>query len=212
MSAPDTCNPVLLIHGIFDTTTIFRRMSNYLQNQGWEAHSFNLSPNTGFSGLDKLANQLEHYVSKNFSPDQPFDLVGFSMGGIVSRYYVQRLGGIKRVQRFVTISSPHHGTQVAHFYPTPGGWQMCPKCEFLNDLNRDVEMLNQIKFTSIWTPFDAMIIPAKSSQMPVGQNFQVNVPYHAWMVSDRRTLELLAQVLSAPINSPVKHNPAHVQG
>jgi len=35
--------------------------------------------------------KVANYVAANFAPEQPFDLVGFSMGGIVSRYYVQRL-------------------------------------------------------------------------------------------------------------------------
>ncbi|NJK37297.1 MAG: triacylglycerol lipase [Oscillatoriales cyanobacterium RM2_1_1] len=192
-------NPVLLIHGIFDTTTIFHEMSAYLKERNWEVHSFNLTPNNGLLGLERLAGQIEKYITQHFSSDQPIDLIGFSMGGIVSRYYVQRLGGISLVQRFITISAPHHGTQTAYFYPLPGGKQMCPNCEFLDDLNQDIEMLNQLNFTSIWTPFDAMIIPAKSSQVPVGEDFQVDVLYHAWMVSDRRTLSIIEKALSAPL-------------
>jgi len=51
-----------------------------------------------------LGQQVANYVAATFAP-KPFDLVGFSMGGIVSRYYVQRLGGIDRVQRFITLAS-----------------------------------------------------------------------------------------------------------
>ncbi len=41
------------------------------------------------------------------------------MGGVVSRYYLQRLGGLARVRRFVTISSPHHGTVTAYLRRLP---------------------------------------------------------------------------------------------
>jgi len=35
-------------------------------------------------------------------------------------------------------------------------------------------MLEQLNFTSIWTPFDLMIVPGNSSQMPV-EDVQVPV-------------------------------------
>ncbi|MGB3404123.1 MAG: alpha/beta fold hydrolase [Microcoleaceae cyanobacterium] len=197
-------NPVLLIHGIFDTNNIFNRMSAYLTRQGWEVHSFNLQPRGGFLELERLAQQITDYVEKTFPPDQPFDLLGFSMGGIVSRYYIQRLGGIDRVQRFITISSPHNGTWTSYFYITPGTVQMRPDSHFLKDLNQDIDQLNQLNFTSIWTPFDGMIVPANSSQLPVGEEIKLDILLHAWMVRDRRCLHTVANVLSQPIKSSVK--------
>ncbi len=200
---PNPRNPVLLIHGIFDTLSIFNTMSAYLTQKSWEVHSFNLQPSGGLIGLDQLAQQITDYVDKNFAPDQPFDLVGFSMGGIVSRYYIQRLGGINRVQRFITISSPHYGTWTAYFYITPGTVQMRPNSNFLKDLNKDIIQLNQLNFTSIWTPFDGMIIPAHSSQLPVGEEIKLDILLHAWMVRDRRSLKSVAEVLSQPIKDPL---------
>ncbi|MGB3535509.1 MAG: alpha/beta fold hydrolase [Microcoleaceae cyanobacterium] len=203
---PNPRNPVLLIHGIFDTTNIFNKMSAYLTQQGWEVHSFNLLPRWGFLQLNQLAEQIKDYVEKTFPPDQYIDLVGFSMGGIVSRYYIQRLGGINRVQRFITISSPHHGTWTAYFYITPGTVQMRPDSNFLKDLNQDIDQLNQLNFTSIWTPFDGMIVPANSSQLSAGEEIKLDILLHAWMVRDRRILHTVAEVLSQPIKSSTVAN------
>ena len=194
-------NPVILIHGIFDTTAIFQKMSAYLGEQGWEVHSFDLIPNYGFLGLDRLAEQIAEYADRTFGPDQPIDLVGFSMGGLVSRYYVQRLGGIDRVRRLITISSPHNGTWTAYFYVQPGTLQMRPNSKFLEDLNRDVAQLDRINFTSIWTPLDGMIVPPNSSKLPVGQEVIINVLLHAWMVQDPRCLRIVAQALSDPLKT-----------
>jgi triacylglycerol lipase len=77
---------------------------------------------------------------------------------------------------------------------------MRPKSPFLEDLNRDaVQMLGRVNFTSIWTPYDSMIIPAKSSQMPVGKEVVLPVLIHRWMVSDRRCLQVIADTLSEPL-------------
>jgi triacylglycerol lipase len=195
-------NPVLLIHGIDDTDVVFHKMIPYLKSHGWLVHSLNLVPNNGKVGLDRLAQQVADYIEKNFQPGQAIDLVGFSMGGIISRYYIQRLGGVQRVQRFITISSPHRGTVTAYARPNAGGNQMRPKSPFLNDLNQDLAQLEQLNFTSIWTPLDLMILPAKSSQLPVGKEIKLQVGGHAWMVTDRRSLSAVAKALQEPLRRP----------
>ncbi|MDZ7968339.1 MAG: triacylglycerol lipase [Nostoc sp. DedSLP03] len=196
-------NPVLLIHGIDDTEAVFYKMAAQLRLQGWSVHSLNLVPNNGDVGLDQLAKQVADYVTATFAPEQRLDLVGFSMGGIVSRYYVQRLGGINRVQRFLTISSPHHGTVVAYGSRRPGCLQMRPDSIFLKDLNSDAVMLGQLDFTSIWTPYDLMIVPANSSQMPVGSQVIVPVTLHPWMLTDPRSLRVVTAALAKPIQLPL---------
>ncbi|NEP13081.1 MAG: alpha/beta fold hydrolase [Symploca sp. SIO2C1] len=202
-STPDTFsdrNPVLLIHGITDTKAVFRKMSTYLEGLGWSVHSLNLIPNNATVGLDQLAQQVADYIAKHFDPKQPLDLVGFSMGGLVSRYYIQRLGGIERVQRYVNISAPNNGTLTAYLLSRLGCVQMRPESEFLQDINRDSQMLESLKFTRLWTPFDLMIVPATSSQMPVGKEVKIPVLIHAWMLKDQRCLKAVAAALSEPIS------------
>jgi len=192
-------NPVLLVHGIWDTGKVFRRMISFLNELGWEVYDLDLAPNDGAKGLDELAEQIADKVESTFGTEQSFDLLGFSMGGIVSRYYVQRLGGIDRVQRFITLSAPNHGTLTGYFNQGLGCVQMRPNSALLRDLNSDIQMLSRINFTSIWTPYDVMIVPASSSKMSVGNNFIVPVLVHAWMLKDEKSLSAIATVLSAPI-------------
>lgn len=191
-------NPVLLIHGIWDTGAIFDSMAAHLNRKGWDVHTIDLVPNNGDAPLEDLAEQVATYARKRFG-DQPFDLVGFSMGGLVGRYYLQRLGGIHNVQRFATLSSPHNGTLTAHGYLRPAGYQMRINSEFIQDLNTDIHTLRQINFTSVWTPLDAMILPASSSIVPVGRLVKVWVPLHAWMVSDWRGILAVEAALSEPL-------------
>lgn len=162
------------------------------------ASSLNLSPNNGDVGLDLLAEQLAVHIDETYGP-RPVDVVGFSMGGMVSRYYIQRLGGVHRVHRFITIASPHNGTWLAYLRYNQGAVQMRRGSSFLQQLNQDVEQLTQVQFTSIWTPLDLMIVPAHSSQLPVGDEMQIPVLLHSWMVRDRRCLGAIAQLLRRPV-------------
>jgi len=188
--------PVVLLHGIDDTQAKLERMARHLeQTTGCQTHSFNLIPNHGEAGLDNLAFQVVNYIETNIPKGERIDLVGFSMGGLVARYYVQRLRGIDRVRRLVTISSPHRGTMTGFLRPNIGARQMRPNSGFLRDLNRDLKMLDQCSFTSIWTPLDLMIIPANSSVLPCGRNIPIPVPGHAWMATDARVCAAVAESL-----------------
>lgn len=187
--------PVVLIHGIFRQSYVFNLLCPYLTKLGFEVHRFDLTPHGGQVGIDELAVQIKDYVEKEFSPDQQFHLVGFSMGGLVSRYYLQRLGGVKRVKRFITLSSPHNGTWTAYFKNVPGCVQMRPGSRFLRDLNRDIEGLEQVDFVSLWTPFDLLIVPASSAILPVGKAMRLWVWMHDRMTWHPTAMEAIAQAL-----------------
>ena len=185
----------MLVHGIFDSSKIFRRMAVWLSKHGFRPLAPDLTPNNGATGLDELAIQLRSFADHNLPDGQPFDLVGFSMGGLVARYYVQRLGGIERVRRLITISAPHRGSYVAYAMGNKGVKQMRPGSVFLEDLNRDAALLERVHFTSIWTPFDLMVVPASSSRLGVGQGYICPIPIHSWMLRSRRSLDLTTRLL-----------------
>lgn len=189
---------VVLVPGIFDSPVIFRSMSGFLHERGWTPLTPRLSPNDGSDGLEKLAEQLKAFVDERIEPEQRFDLVGYSMGGLVSRYYLQRLGGLRRVRRFITLAAPHNGSYMAYLLPNRGGEQMRPGSAFIEDLNRDVVMLEQVDFVSLWTPWDLSIVPARSSVLPVGRDLQVAVAAHPLMVLSRRSQQEVVRLLGEP--------------
>ena len=189
-------NPVLLVHGIGDTEAVFDRMAAWLRDHEHEVHTLNLTPNNGDAPLERLADQLAAFAVSRFGATRSFDIVGFSMGGIVARYYQQRLGGIDRVNRFIAISSPHHGTWMAFLGKNPGARQMRPGSAFLADLNRDVESLRRIRTATIWTPLDLMIVPAASCARCPGPSMRVNVPIHPLMLRDGRVMKLVHRILT----------------
>ena len=123
------------------------------------------------------------------------DLVGFSLGGMVSRYYIQRLGGAARVRRFVTISSPHGGTVAAYFRWNPGAADMRPGSPFLRELAESADTLKGVEMTTIWTPFDMMIFPSWSSRVAGARERVLPVLAHPWMVRDERACRAVVEAL-----------------
>lgn len=176
-------------------------MTDYLAKLGWSVHRFDLIPNYGIEKLDTLALQVDKYINRNFNPEQKIDLIGFSMGGLITRYYLQRLKGIERVQRYINISAPNQGTLTAHSLSLlPGVQQMRPDSHWIEDLNQDYqETLKKINTTIIWTPYDLMIVPPSSSSLPGCEEIQIPALFHAWMVSDINVLQTINRVLSRPV-------------
>ena len=75
---------------------------------------------------------------------------------------------------------------------------MRPGSAFLTDLNRDVAALARIRVTTIWTPFDLMILPPTSSTHLPGPSARFNVLLHPLMLRDRRVLKLVHSILTEP--------------
>lgn len=185
-----------MVHGLLDTASSFKKMARFLEAHGFQTHTFDLKPNTGRNGIDELALSLKEYVNEHLDPDELFSLVGFSMGGLVCRYYLQRLGGLSRVKRFIAISTPHYGSWLAYAVPNKGCKQMRPNCEFLRDLNKTMNELKRIHVASLWTPFDLMIVPTRNSRLPIGEEIKLPVPIHRLMITNKRCIEIVLQFLN----------------
>jgi triacylglycerol lipase len=189
--------PVFLVPGFLDSSRAFGRMAMVLSLAGFHPIALDVSPSTGVDGIDVLAGRLSTRINAMLAPGERFSLIGHSMGGLIARYYLQRLGGLARVRRFVSLSSPHRGTALARLLPNAAARQMRPGSRFLCDLNNDVHVLAVTDPVSVWTPFDLMILPAKNCQLPVGRSVQIPVLLHPWMTRDPRVIGLVREILAA---------------
>ena len=111
------------------------------------------------------------------------------------RYYMQHLGGLARVRKFITISTPHNGTLLAYGLSNKGALQMRPNSKFLNELRRCSHQLESVDPVTIWTPFDLMIVPPGSSRMPGWKDVRLPVIFHPWMLRDRKSIEVVVGIL-----------------
>jgi len=185
--------PVVIVHGIFRDHRLMGRLAREFEQAGRRVLTPDLTPNNGSVSLNELASQLGEYVEKNLGPNVQCDIIGHSMGGMVARAYVQRHGGRSRVRKLVTLASPHQGTVMAWLLPGAGQRDLRPGSEFLRDLASDAHSLDGVFVASYWTPFDAIIVPPRSSEMPVGRNRRVWLPHHrAFLERPRLARELVS--------------------
>ena len=190
-------NVVLLVPGIFDRGHSMLLMQQALRLAGFSAHYLHLQYNSGWHGMELLSHQLKSRVEALTERGTTCSIVGFSMGGIVTRHYLQALGGLEQVHKFISISSPHYGSYWAGFLPYRGGHQLRVGSDFLRALNDDVERLGPTAPVSIWTPYDITIVPHTSSLLPLGNTYEVPVKLHRWMPLDERVISIVNDELNA---------------
>jgi triacylglycerol lipase len=186
---------VVLVHGIYCSGRRMQYLKRFLESRGRQVYVISLKPNDASVPFDVMAGQLDAFVKASVPPGEKFDLVGFSMGGLVSRYYIQKMDGYKRVRRFVTLSTPNHGTLWAWLSGYSGVRQMRSDSDMLRDLNGDTSKLAPLDYTSIYTPLDLSIIPATSSRMEIARNVVTWVPLHPFMIYMPSPLRAVEQAL-----------------
>jgi triacylglycerol esterase/lipase EstA (alpha/beta hydrolase family) len=193
--------PVLLVHGIDDDASAFDVMRARLEREGWaHVHAISLVPNDGSEGVPVLARQVarEAEALRARTGAQRVDVVGFSMGALVTRYWLQMHDGRRRVRRFISISGPHAGSQLAWLRRGKGLRQMRPQSRLLRYLESDRRPWGEVEVHSFWTPWDLTIFPASSSRLRGASERTFPVLLHPWMISDGRVLDAVVEVLGSP--------------
>ena len=111
-------------------------------------------------------------------------------------YYLQRLACDARVTHFVSLAAPHAGTVLARLLARPGVLQMRRGSAFLRDLERDQDRLRTLKVTSLYTPLDLMIVPARSSGLPHARNIRIWALMHPSLILEKRCLRAVSAALA----------------
>jgi triacylglycerol lipase len=173
----------VLVHGFAETGSSFKMMQERLAKHGIECFVPRLRPSDGRGGLEGIARRLKQDIDGRFGPDSRIAVISFSMGGIVSRYYLQNLDGAKRCDSLITIASPHNGTRAAWIYPTKGAAQMRPGSKFLAELRLTEHRLGKIPVSSYRTPMDLVILPPTSSIWERAENLEFPVILHPLLLS-----------------------------
>ncbi|MET9431675.1 MULTISPECIES: alpha/beta fold hydrolase [unclassified Streptomyces] len=158
--------PVVLLHGFIDNRSVFVPLRRSLARSGWplqHLESLNYSPLTCDlrTAAALLGRHVEDVCARTGHPE--VDVVGHSLGGLIARYYVQRLGGDRRVRTLVTLGTPHGGTT---FAPLAGAHplvrQMRPGSSVLRELSEPAPRC-RTRFVSFWSDLDQVMIPAETA-------------------------------------------------
>ncbi|MDQ0788703.1 triacylglycerol lipase [Streptomyces sp. B3I8] len=156
--------PVVLLHGFVDNRSAFVLLRRSLARSGHRRiESLNYSPLTCDIRVaaELLGRHVEDLLAR--TGQGHVDVVGHSLGGLIARYYVQRLGGDLRVRTLVTLGTPHSGTRVAPLADAhPIVRQMRPHSAVLEELRRPAPGC-RTRFVSFWSDLDRLMVPVETA-------------------------------------------------
>jgi triacylglycerol lipase len=183
--------PVVIVHGIDGSARDMSRLARALRATGREVFTPSLTPNDGSASLEDLSAQLATFLDTHL-PERTFDLIGYSMGGVVTRHYLQCRNGHTRVRRYISLSAPQNGTLTAYFRSSPGALQMRPGSDFLTRLNQDTSALQKVPTTSFWAPTDLIILPPSSAHLPGATNItKLGLGHFSFIMEKRRIQDII---------------------
>ncbi|GAB2465975.1 alpha/beta fold hydrolase [Streptomyces incanus] len=158
--------PVVLLHGFIDNRSVFLLLRRSLAQHGRQrVESLNYSPLTCDIRVaaELLGRHIEEVCERTGS--NRVDVVGHSLGGLIGRYYVQRLSGDSRVRTLVTLGTPHSGTRVAPLANAhPIVRQMRPGSPLLEELARPAPGC-RTHFVAFWSDLDHIMDPLEAARI-----------------------------------------------
>lgn len=161
--------PVLLVHGMVDNRSIFTLMRRSLRRCGFgQVRTVNYSVFTSdvrvaAAGLGRTVEQV--------CADTGYErvhLVAHSLGGVVARYYVQRLAGDARVHTLVTLGAPHGGTLAAQVAARVLPLRLCRQLRPGSDLIAELAEPApgcRTRFLAVWSDLDQLIYPKTNARI-----------------------------------------------
>lgn len=190
--------PLVLVHGLLDTPRLFFRLERRLEGQDRPVLSPHLPHRFGATPLRQLAQQLDGLIQERWGLETSIDILGFSMGGVIARTWLQELGGAKRTHRFLSVGSPQQGTLTAQCVPAwlfAGLADMKRGSPLLRSLNGNDSDLQAVECISFFCRWDLMVCPGWQAVLPIGKSTVVPVWTHQQLMSHPRSLDLLLESL-----------------
>jgi triacylglycerol esterase/lipase EstA (alpha/beta hydrolase family) len=183
-------DPVVLVHGtLANQDDNWQAASPLLANHGYCVFTFNYggtSPSAILQGTGDIAasaGQLASFVARVLAATGAAKvvLVGHSQGGMMPRYYLKFLGGVRYVNKLVALAPSNHGTTLdgltalvtalgAAGLVNSGLNALCTACveqeagsPFLTNLNAGGDTVAGVTYTVIESRYDEVVTPYTSA-------------------------------------------------
>jgi triacylglycerol esterase/lipase EstA (alpha/beta hydrolase family) len=190
--------PVVLTEGTFASMyNSFGAIAPDLVNNGYCVYAFNYGqtlPFTGFFAMGDIrssAAELSAEVNRVLAETgaSKVDIVGWSQGGMMPRYYISELGGASKVNMLVGFAPSNYGTNLDGLTTLLAGLGTlgldtallsitCDACaqqiqgsSFLTNLNQ-APTAPGVQYVVIETNHDEVVTPYTNAFLPAGPNVQ----------------------------------------
>jgi len=187
--------PVLVVPGYGGPAFQTELVARNLRSSGFSTISLKL-PWMAMGDMTRSAGVLAEQVDRlrDILGHEKVNIFGYSLGGLVARYYLQEMDGYPMLGRGAFVSTPNRGTYIGYLgFFSAAGRQVRPGSPFIRAINESTacELLAG-RCLSMFVRWDGVIVPTLSSYVPFGYNLLLDRPILHWRATTSAAVIRLA--------------------
>ena len=199
-ASPDpacTLPPVILVHGLYHNASAWVLYRWWLRRAGFR-NVYAFSYNSWTSSFHDLLERLDLEVAKvtELPEGRRVMLVGHSLGGLLSRAYVECAGNTGRIQAVAALGAPHQGSKLAALGLGSLAQSLIYRGPLISRLEEEARKTD-VPCLSISSPVDNMVLPNNALRPPhAGWEYRESAPVsHVGMLYHRPTAIIVVDYL-----------------
>jgi pimeloyl-ACP methyl ester carboxylesterase len=186
---PSAQRGVIFIHGFMCNRAFWAPWMALLRRQNRAFASVSLEPVLG--SIDSYPAIIEAAVAKvTQATGQPPVLICHSMGGLAARVWLQsQKGNEHRVERIITIGTPHFGTVLSQTQLFATNMQQMQRFSaWIGQMSRQEPASLYAKFTCWYSNCDNIVVPTSTAMLPGADNRLITAQGHVSMAFEARVM------------------------
>ena len=179
-------DPILFVHGWNGSESNWSTMIANFEREGWTRAELNNWRYSSSQSNVTIAREVSTKVDAilRATGAAKVDIIAHSMGSLNSRYYLKNLGGSAKVDDWVSLGGPNHGTTVANICFTTACVEMRVGSAFLTALNEGDETPGTTNYGTWWSSCDEFINPDESVLLSGATNTAAGCVNHIALTSN----------------------------
>jgi triacylglycerol lipase len=182
-------DPILFVHGWSESASLWNTMIGRFEKDGYKkselsAYSYNTSQSNKIDAEKEVASHVESLLKTTGAAK--VDIISHSMGSLNTRWYIKFDGGESKVDDWVSLGGPNHGTETAN---ACAPFQVACKemqigSTFLSELNAGDETPGAVNYGTWWSPCDEIINPDESVILSGASNHKTACMSHTALTTN----------------------------
>jgi triacylglycerol lipase len=181
-------DPILFVHGWSESASLWNTMIGRFEKGGYpksylSAYSYNTSQSNKVDAEKEVKSHVESLLKTTGA--SKVDIISHSMGSLNTRWYIKFDGGESKVDDWVSLGGPNHGTETANACSFQVACQeMKIGSTFLSELNAGDETPGEVNYGTWWSPCDEIINPDESVILSGATNTKTACMSHTALTTD----------------------------